>query len=189
MRCHLYRNLKNRRSLKTTFFDLHHYGKRKPGRHKNMHTIPNNDTISISKTFHASIEKIWAAWTDPSIISKWFGSDPNGIVLNAMMDVMPGGHFAITFKDGNGTEHTCYGVYRDVQPYDKLSFSWMWRSEPGVSSFVTVLLMPQQDGTCMQFEHANVGNASALLGSEGVDGLLVGGASLEPESWSSICSA
>ena len=35
----------------------------------------------------------------------------------------------------------------------------------------------------------NVGNASALLGAPGVNGLLVGGASLDPESWASICSA
>ena len=32
-------------------------------------------------------------------------------------------------------------------------------------------------------------NASALLQSPGVDGLLVGGASLDPESWSAICNA
>jgi triosephosphate isomerase (TIM) len=35
----------------------------------------------------------------------------------------------------------------------------------------------------------NVGNAATLLAAPGVDGLLVGGASLEPESWASICSA
>jgi triosephosphate isomerase (TIM) len=35
----------------------------------------------------------------------------------------------------------------------------------------------------------NVGNASTLLAAPGVDGLLVGGASLEAESWASICSA
>ena len=35
----------------------------------------------------------------------------------------------------------------------------------------------------------NAGNAAALLGSPGVDGLLVGGASLEPDSWASICNS
>jgi triosephosphate isomerase len=35
----------------------------------------------------------------------------------------------------------------------------------------------------------NVGNASTLLAAPGVDGLLVGGASLEAESWASICQA
>jgi triosephosphate isomerase len=35
----------------------------------------------------------------------------------------------------------------------------------------------------------NPGNAAALLAAPGVDGLLVGGASLEPEGWASICGA
>ena len=35
----------------------------------------------------------------------------------------------------------------------------------------------------------NAGNAKALLAADGVNGLLVGGASLEVESWISICEA
>jgi triosephosphate isomerase (TIM) len=35
----------------------------------------------------------------------------------------------------------------------------------------------------------NAGNAAALLSAPGVDGLLVGGASLEAESWATICNA
>jgi triosephosphate isomerase len=35
----------------------------------------------------------------------------------------------------------------------------------------------------------NPGNARALLDAPGVDGLLVGGASLDPESWTAIAGA
>jgi triosephosphate isomerase len=35
----------------------------------------------------------------------------------------------------------------------------------------------------------NAGNAKSLLAAEGVNGLLVGGASLEVESWVAICEA
>jgi len=34
----------------------------------------------------------------------------------------------------------------------------------------------------------NVGNAKSLLGAEGVDGLLVGGASLDVDGWTAICN-
>lgn len=33
----------------------------------------------------------------------------------------------------------------------------------------------------------NAGNAAALLGQPGIDGLLVGGASLDPDGWAQIC--
>lgn len=35
----------------------------------------------------------------------------------------------------------------------------------------------------------NAGNATALLAAQGVDGLLVGGASLDPDAWATICGA
>ena len=50
-----------------------------------------------------------------------------------------GGSFEVSFMDSDGTEHTCSGVYADVQPETKLSFSWRWKSEPGVETFVSVL--------------------------------------------------
>ena|SRR5438552_2281126 len=121
----------------------------------------DSDIISIKTKLSAPVEEAWRAWTEPLLIMKWFGSDPDGIVLNAALDVRPGGHFEITFKDSNGTQHTCSGIYEDVQKYNKLSFTWKWKSEPGVQSFVTVLLSPENNVTLMQFEHAHIGYGSA----------------------------
>ncbi len=56
------------------------------------------DKITIETTIHASIEKVWKAWTDPALIMNWFGSDPGGKVLEARLDVRPGGRFEITFQ-------------------------------------------------------------------------------------------
>jgi len=120
-----------------------------------------SDTILIESTLNAPIEKVWNAWTEPSLVSKWFGSDPNGEVLKARTDVRVGGDFEITFRDSTGTEHTCSGVYEAVQPYNKLIFTWAWKSEPVVESLVTVLLRTENGITLMQFEHTNVGHASA----------------------------
>lgn len=119
------------------------------------------DTISIKKVFNAAVDKVWDAWTNPAQVRKWFGADSNGIVLHAELDVVPGGQYSITFRDSNGTEHTCYGVYEFVELHKHLSLSWMWKSEPGVASLVTIQFLPQGDRTLMQFEHAHVGYDSA----------------------------
>lgn len=121
----------------------------------------NDDTISIEKIFYVPTERLWRAWTEPSQIMQWFGSDPDGKVLKAEMKVVPGGSFEITFKDSNATEHTCYGIYREVDKNRKLSFTWIWKNEPGVQSLVTVVFTSENDFTLMQFEHAHVGYASA----------------------------
>lgn len=121
--------------------------------------IIEKDFVTLELTFDATVEKVWRAWTDPTFL-QWFGSDPNGKFVKADLDVRDGGCYEITFRDSDQTEHTCSGVYKEVQKYHKLSFTWTWKSEPGVETLVTVQFSSEGNSTRMQFEHANLGTAS-----------------------------
>jgi len=123
--------------------------------------ISGNGDVFIELEFKASPESIWQAWTDPIKVKQWFGSDPQGKVLNANLDVRPGGQFEVSFADSNQTEHTCSGIYKKVEKNQLLSFSWTWKNEPGVTSFVEFLLLPGGDVTTMKFTHSGVGHLSA----------------------------
>ena len=122
--------------------------------------MPQDDSLLLEVTFNTSLENVWEAWTNPVWLMNWFGSDPNGKVLKAEVDVRPGGYFTITFQDANLAEHTCFGMYEEVEALRKLAFSWQWKSEPGVESFITLLLTPAEKFTRMQFKHKNFGSAS-----------------------------
>ena len=117
-------------------------------------------SIFVEKIINSPIECVWEAWTDPTLIMNWFGSDPQGKVLKAALDVRPGGNFEVSFQDADLTEHTCSGIYDEVQPLSKLTFSWQWESEPGVKSFIILLLIAEGQCTRMRFEHKNVGSTS-----------------------------
>lgn len=118
-------------------------------------------SVRIAWTFAAPPAAVWAAWTEADAVRQWFGSDPEGEVLEADLDVRPGGRFAVTFADRDGTQHTARGVYRRVVPHSVLEFSWGWDSEPGVTTTVTILLTADGDGTRMQFEHGDLVHASS----------------------------
>ena len=120
----------------------------------------DDSSIFPETTFKSPIEKIWECWTNPLLVMTWFGSDPKGKVLKAELDVRPGGNFEITFHDSDLTEHTCSGIYDEVQPFSKLTFNWQWKSEPGVESSVSLLLTPEGKNTRMQFEHKDLGRGS-----------------------------
>src|SRR5689334_12064053 len=119
-----------------------------------------SDQVSLEVTMDTSVEKVWDAWTKPERL-QWFGSDPNGKLISATLDVREGGYFEITFRDSNQTEHTCSGIYKEVDKFRKLSFSWTWKSEPNVETFVIIEFIPEGDSTRIQFVHANLGTASA----------------------------
>lgn len=119
-----------------------------------------DDSIRIDIRIHASVQKVWKAWTDPAVILKWIGSDPDGKGLKAQMDVRTGGKYEISFRASNGSEHTCFGTYSEVEELRNLVFSWEWKSEPGVESLVEIELTPDGNDTLMQFLHAHVGSRS-----------------------------
>jgi uncharacterized protein YndB with AHSA1/START domain len=118
-------------------------------------------SVSIEWHLKYSPYIIWKAWTDPQMVRQWFGSDPNGKVLNVNLDISIGGYFEITFIDSDGTGHTCFGNYMDIKTHSILKFTWSWKSEPGHMSFVTIILLSEPDGTLMKFEHSNIDSVSA----------------------------
>ena len=123
--------------------------------------------VQLEILLSAPVEKVWKAWTEPDKIAKWFGSDPNGKVLKAILNVYPGGSFEVTFKDSNQTEHTAFGMYFVVREFSNLEFNWTWRSEPGVESFVSLVFKNENNSTRMLFKHEHLGKDSQHNYEEG----------------------
>src|SRR5437868_249429 len=118
-------------------------------------------TVIIDRKFNVPVSMLWQAWTNPSTVLQWFGSDPKGRGIAATMDIRKGGDFNVTFRDSTGTEHICFGTYTEVLEPMKLAFTWNWKSEPGVESNVSVILSGDEENALMDFQHAGVGEASA----------------------------
>ena len=110
-------------------------------------------SLVIERTYGASPEEVWQAWTDPQALSKWFGPEETQSVLQAETDVRTGGRYHIVFVTSDGEHHDVSGVYREVQPPRKLVFTWAWRSTPERESLVTILLEPSGAGTRLVFRH------------------------------------
>jgi uncharacterized protein YndB with AHSA1/START domain len=115
-----------------------------------------NSSIRISRSFSASPQEVWQAWTDPRLVKSWFGSDPNGKVLDASLDVRPGGTFEVTFRNSDDTQFTCAGTYKEIKKYQRLVFTWTWKDRPEVQESVTLVFQARQTGTLMIFKHANI---------------------------------
>ena len=109
-------------------------------------------SLTLKRRLNAKPEKVYAAWTDPKKIVKWFGPDA-GQVEHAKTDVRTGGHYAVIFHTEDGEQHHVSGVYRDVIPNEKLVFTWAWRTMPERESLVTILIKPDGDGSLLTLIH------------------------------------
>jgi uncharacterized protein YndB with AHSA1/START domain len=115
-------------------------------------SVAAKPSLTLKRRLNAAPEKVYAAWTDPEKIVKWFGPD-SGPVSRAETDVRRGGRYVVEFCTEDGEQHHVSGVYREVVPNEKLQFTWAWRTMPERESLVTVLVRPDGEGTLLTLIH------------------------------------
>ena len=143
---------------------------------------PQPPSLTLVRRIKAPPAKVWAAITRPEQMILWWGPDA-GPTLSAVADVRPGGRFSIVFRLLGGGEHNPTGVYREVVPERRLSFTWEWAGRPEPESLVTFRLEPVEGGCELTLTHEQLPDEAAreshALGWNGLlDKLLdfVGGA-------------
>ena len=110
-------------------------------------------SLTIKRRLKAAPAKVFAAWTEPEKIKRWFG--PAGAeCTHAEFDLRVGGKFTIVATRPGGETHQVLGVMREVVPDAKLVYTWAWASTPERESPVTVEFKPEGDGTLLTLTHA-----------------------------------
>jgi uncharacterized protein YndB with AHSA1/START domain len=80
--------------------------------------------VTITRIFDAPRERVWAAWTDPAQIARWWGkrgwsTPPESVTL----DVRPGGVFRLNSVNvEDGREMPLETTYSEVVEPERLSF-------------------------------------------------------------------
>jgi uncharacterized protein YndB with AHSA1/START domain len=78
---------------------------------------------------------------------------PAGVTeVQAECDLRVGGRYRIRMILPND-EHNVSGVYREIVPDEKVSFTWAWKTTPERESLVTVTFKEDGDGTIMTLLH------------------------------------
>lgn len=115
---------------------------------------PQSPSLTLKRRLAAPAQKVFAAWTDPEKIVRWFGpAETVDGSVSANMDVRVGGRYRIRFKTMDGEQHEVGGEYKEIKPSERLVFSWAWHSTPERESLVTVTLKPDGDGTMLTLLH------------------------------------
>jgi uncharacterized protein YndB with AHSA1/START domain len=124
-------------------------------------------SLTLRRRLNAPPEKVYAAWTDPQKIARWFG--PASVKAGseqASIDARVGGRYCVSFTMESGEYHEVGGVYREMVPNARLVFSWAWHSTPERQSVVTVLLKPDGDGTLLTLTHEQFFDSAARDGHQ-----------------------
>ncbi len=119
--------------------------------------------LQIRRIFQAPRDQVWAAWTERTQLEEWMCKDvPTHVPKYVELDVRPGGRYVIEIPLAEG-KYVGQGVFREVQPPEKLVFTWSWKRVPekrgedlGGESVVTVELFDRGGATEMLFTHTGL---------------------------------
>jgi uncharacterized protein YndB with AHSA1/START domain len=104
-------------------------------------------TVQIRRTFNASRERVYNAWTKLDEIARWFAPTDDFETIVDQLDVREGGTYRIIMRRPDGN-HTVTGQYLQVQPPAKLVYTWRWEEKtPSDVSQVTIEFNQRDDGT------------------------------------------
>jgi uncharacterized protein YndB with AHSA1/START domain len=124
--------------------------------------------VQVRRTFPASRERVFQAWTDPEQLRQWL-TGPRGTSPQAKVDARVGGEFRVTVTSHlggllgrlpgsfNGSVQMV-GRYLEISPPERLVFTFGWENFPTVhvdpdATTVTVEFHERGDGTEVVLTH------------------------------------
>lgn len=118
--------------------------------------------LSMVRRFGASPSQVYAAWTQPDALARWWGPHHTR-VESAEVEARVGGRFRVVLVEDNGARHEVSGTYSEVEPGRKLVFSWAWAGAPERGSRVTVTFRPVPEGTELTLVHDRFADADTSI--------------------------
>jgi uncharacterized protein YndB with AHSA1/START domain len=106
--------------------------------------------VELTRTFKAAPETVWRAFTDSVALAGWFW--PARLSPRAETDVRVGGRYRIATAIARTASSSISGEYLEVQPPERLVFTWCWQGDDATSR-VTVELADGDEGTEMSLRH------------------------------------
>ena len=92
----------------------------------------DTSTLRLERTFDASADDVFDAWTNPEVLRRWWKVEPDGTVPIAEVDLREGGSYRLAMHNpGSEQTHTVRGRYIQVSRPELLEYTWAWEEQDG----------------------------------------------------------
>jgi predicted enzyme related to lactoylglutathione lyase/uncharacterized protein YndB with AHSA1/START domain len=116
--------------------------------------------LKLKRLIKAPREQVFAAWTNPREIVKWYGCDTNR-VQTAKVDLSIGGRYHFRFSGRESGALELHGVYLEVKRPSKLVYTWNWKGSPEMEfaeTLVTTEFIDVEGFTEVRITHEGLPN-------------------------------
>lgn len=130
---------------------------------------PERFELTQVRFIRAPREKVFGAFVDAQALREWHC--PRGMtVTEGRSDARSGGSWQLAMRARDGTRFALGGSYREIKPFERLVYTWMWQGEnspmPGVETLIEVDLLERNGGTELRLRHSGFPAAAARDGHQ-----------------------
>lgn len=116
---------------------------------------PGVPSLLVRRRIRASAARLFSAWTRPEQLRVWWG--PRSVVcLGAEVDLRVGGGYRIAHRIADGSHMSISGVFQQIDPPDRLVYTWRCEPGPAVDELVTVRFEPVGGATEVVVLHERI---------------------------------
>jgi uncharacterized protein YndB with AHSA1/START domain len=133
-------------------------------------STPEIAALRLERTFAATPEEVFDAWTNPEVLQRWWAAQPTWTSPGCEVDPRVGGRYRLRMRTDEGRVYAVGGEYREVDRPHRLVYTWCWEGtdgpDPGHVSLVTVEFRPDGAGTTVVLEHGGLTSEESRAGHE-----------------------
>ena len=113
--------------------------------------VASPTSLVISRTYPASVERVFKAWTDANQLGQWF-APTDDYTTQATVDLRINHEYRIAITHKGGNVHNVVGTYRVIEPPRKLVYTWRWDGA-SADTLVTIDFTPRGESTEVTITH------------------------------------
>lgn len=121
--------------------------------------------VELNRTLHASIDRVFAAFSDPAMVAQWLRPSPDVVLTVLTFEFREGGRYRFAYDGPDGDRMVVGGHYTAIAPPRRIVFSWLIEppdEHAGIESEVIVQLDPVRANTTqLLIRHSGWGREDA----------------------------
>ena len=103
--------------------------------------------VRIERTFAATAEDVFDAWTSPEVMRRWFHPAPDWETPEAEVDLRVGGRVRVVMRKPDGTEAEAHGEFTLIDRPHRLGMTWTFDDEPSNEQLIALSFSESEGST------------------------------------------
>ncbi|MFL5909589.1 MAG: SRPBCC domain-containing protein [Gaiellaceae bacterium] len=112
--------------------------------------------VRIERTFAASAEDVFDAWTSPEVMRRWFHCEADWETPEAEVDLRVGGQVRVVMRRPDGTEAGARGEYTLIDRPRRLVMTWTFDDSPSNEQLMELSFSESEGSTTVLLVNSGI---------------------------------